>query len=151
MRADYETVVFDLDGTLVRLDVEWDLVAEEVAATLRSRGVEPQTSLWGMVETATEHELRSAVEAVIAAHEIEGAATSTRLPAAETVPTGPVGVCSLNCEAACREALSTHEIGDVSAVVGRDTVATEKPDPEPLLTTIERLGGDPTGSVFARR
>lgn len=148
MIGEYETVVFDLDGTLVRLNVEWGVVAEEVAAALRSRGIEPPTSLWGMLETATERGHRPAVEAVISAHEVEGAATSTRLPAAETIPTVPVGVCSLNCEAACRKALSTHEIGDVSAVVGRDTVATEKPDPEPLLTTIDRLGGDPTESVF---
>lgn len=150
MYGEYATVVFDLDGTLVRLDVDWDAVAEDAATTLRDRGVDPPDSLWGMLETADEHGHRPAVEEVIAAHERDGAATSSRLPAADTVPApgGAVGVCSLNCEAACRIALSTHGIDGVGAVVGRDTVATEKPNPEPLLEAIDRLDGDPKATVF---
>jgi phosphoglycolate phosphatase len=148
MIGNYATVVFDLDGTLVRLDVDWDAVAEDAAATLRECGVEPPDSLWRMLETADEHGHRPAVEAAIAAHERDGAATSTRLPAADTVSGDSVGVCSLNCEAACRIALSTHGIDGIDAVVGRDTVATEKPDPKPLLEAIDRLGGDPAETVF---
>jgi phosphoglycolate phosphatase len=144
----YGTVVFDLDGTLVRLDVDWDIVAEEVAATLRERGVEPPESLWGMLETADERGHRTAVEEVIADHERDGAATSTRLPAADTVPEGSVGVCSLNCEAACRIALSTHGLDRIETVVGRDSVSTKKPDPEPLLEAIDRLDGEPAETVF---
>lgn len=144
----HETVVFDLDGTLVRLDVDWDAVALEVAETLRERGVTPPESLWGMLETADSHGHRDAIEAVISRHERAGARSSVRLPAADTVPDGPVGVCSLNCETACRIALTEHSIGDVDAVVGRDSVATEKPDPGPLLEAIDRLDGDPGGTVF---
>jgi len=54
----------------------------------------------------------------------------------------------LNCEAACRIALETHAIDGIGTVVGRDTVATEKPDPEPLLETVRRLDGDPADTVF---
>lgn len=144
----HELVVFDLDGTLVRLDVDWDVVAREVGETLRERGVTPPESLWGMLETADAHGHREAVEAVLSRHERAGARTSARLPAADTVPAGPVGVCSLNCEAACRIALAEHDIGGIDAVVGRDTVGAEKPDPEPLLEAIDRLGGDPDGAVF---
>ncbi len=144
----YETVVFDLDGTLVRLEVDWDTVTDEVGAVLRAHGIVPPDTLWEMLGTADERGHRPAVEAVIAAHERDGAASSTRLPAADTVPDGPVGVCSLNCEDACRIALSTHGIDGIGAVVGRDTVPTEKPDPQPLLEAIDRLDGDPGGTVF---
>lgn len=144
----YPTTVFDLDGTLVRLNVDWDAVAEDAAAALRDHGVDPPDSLWEMLETAEAHGRRAAVEDVIATHERDGAATSTRLPAADTVPGASVGVCSLNCEAACRIALSTHGIDGIDTVVGRDTVPTEKPDPRPLLETIDRLGGEPENAVF---
>ena len=162
---DHETLVFDLDGTLVRLAVDWDEAAEAAAAALESRGVSPSGDLWAMLETADRTGHRGAVEAVIAEFERDGARDSGRLPAADTVPEGAdadtntdvnvgvnvnvnVGVCSLNCEAACRVALEVHDIGGVGAVVGRDTVETEKPDPEPLLETIRRLGGDPAETLF---
>ena len=162
---DHETLVFDLDGTLVRLAVDWDEAAEAVAAALESRGVSPSGDLWTMLETADRTGHREAVETVLADRERDGARNSERLPAADTVPGGAgvntdtntgidagvdadVGVCSLNCEAACRVALEVHDIGGVDAVVGRDTVETEKPDPEPLLETVRRLGGDPAETLF---
>jgi HAD superfamily hydrolase (TIGR01509 family) len=145
---DHDTVVFDLDGTLVRLAVEWDVVAREVATVLQDHGIEPPDTLWGMLEAADENGAREAVEAVISAHERDGARDSERLPAADTVPDDPVGVCSLNAEEACRIALETHEIDGIAAVVGRDTLATEKPDPEPLLETIDLLDGDPGRTLF---
>jgi len=70
------------------------------------------------------------------------------LPAADTIPARPTAVCSLNCEDACRLALKEHDIDGITAVIGRDTVATEKPDPEPLLEAIRRLGVDPETSLF---
>ena len=147
--TDYDATVFDLDGTLVRLVVDWDSVADDVAERLRERGVEPPESLWEMLETATETGTREAIERVIASHEREGARRSERLPTADRVPDGPVGVCSLNCEDACRIALRTHGLDDrIDAVVGRDTVAAEKPDPEPLLETIERLEARPAATLF---
>ena len=146
--ADHDTVVFDLDGTLVRLVVDWDDVARAVASALEERGVAPPENLWAMLETAETAGHREAVEAVIAEFERDGAHNSERLPTADTVPPGRVGVCSLNCEEACHIALETHAIDGVGAVVGRDTVTTEKPDPEPLLETVERLGGEPSGTLF---
>jgi phosphoglycolate phosphatase len=145
---DHDTVVFDLDGTLVRLAVEWDVVAREVATVLEERDIVPPDSLWRMLAAADENGAREAVERVIASHERDGARNSERLPAADTIPESPVGVCSLNAEEACRIALDTHDIDGIGAVVGRDSLATEKPDPEPLLEAVERLGGDPAGTLF---
>ncbi|QLD87751.1 HAD family hydrolase [Natronomonas salina] len=148
MTGDHETLVFDLDGTLVRLVVDWDAVARDVAETLRERGVAPPEDLWGMLRTADEAGFREPVERVISEFERAGARDSERLPAADTVPDRSTGVCSLNCEDACRIALDVHDIGGIDAVVGRDTVATEKPDPQPLLETVRRLEGDPAETLF---
>ena len=151
-RERYEAVVYDLDGTLVELDVDWNAVTTAVLEVYESAGVEPPSmQLWGLLEEAASNGLRSEVESTIAAYEREGARSSPRLALADEVHdrSVPVGVCSLNCEAACRLALETHNLADaVDAVVGRDTVATQKPAPEPLLETLDRLEATPTGSLF---
>jgi len=150
--TDYGAVVYDLDGTLVRLAVDWDAAASDATAAFAEAGVDvTDADLWSLFETAPEHGLAAELESILAAHERRGAEDAIRLPHADRVPewTVPVGVCSLNSEAACRVALDRHGLSThVDAVVGRDTVATHKPDPEPLLTTIDRLGADPASALF---
>ena len=148
----FDAVVYDLDGTLVDLAVDWDLVARESAEVFRDAGVDVSgVDLWAMLDLADEHGLRDAVESVVSGHERDGAHDSTRLTLADGVAdcAGAVGVCSLNCEDAVRIALDVHSLADgVDAVVGRDSVATRKPDPEPLLETLRRLDVDPSEAVF---
>jgi phosphoglycolate phosphatase len=147
----HDAIVYDLDGTLVRLDVDWDRVTEEVAAALRSHGVDVDgASLWELLGRAEAAGHREVAEAVIADHEREGARSSRRLPLADELPTGvPTGVCSLNCEAACWLALERHGLdGHVGAVVGRDSLSAHKPDPAPLLRVIEAIGADPGRTLF---
>ncbi|WP_394338932.1 HAD family hydrolase [Haloplanus aerogenes] len=150
--ADYGAVVYDLDGTLVRLVVDWDAAASDATAAFAEAGVDvADADLWSLFETAPEHGLAEDLESILAAHERRGAEQAIRLPHADRVPewSVPVGVCSLNAEAACRRALERHDLLDhVETVVGRDSVATHKPDPEPLLTAIDRLGADPSSALF---
>ncbi|XVH31704.1 HAD family hydrolase [Haloferacaceae archaeon DSL9] len=151
--SNYDAVVYDLDGTLVHLQVDWDDVATDVVEVFIAAGIDVARSgdLWELLQQSPEYDLREEVEATIGDHEREGARTSTRLGLVDTVPTHemPVGVCSLNCADACHIALETHGIEcDIQAVVGRDSVATQKPDPEPLLTTIERLDANPENALF---
>jgi Predicted phosphatases len=149
--AEYDAVVYDLDGTLVRLDVDWDAAAEDAAAALSACGIDTTgMALWDVLETAEEAGYREPVEDAIAGHEREGARSSRRLAVADELPLDvPVGVCSLNCEAACRLALGTHGIeGHVDVVVGRDTVDTYKPDPEPLLAVVRGLSTEPGRTLF---
>lgn len=151
MTEGYETVVYDLDGTLVHLDVDWDTVREEATATLRARDIDVENgTLWTVLERADETGYRRPVEEIIAEYERDGARTSRRLELADELPrSGPVAVCSLNCEAACRIALELHGLdGYVDAIVGRDTVETVKPEPEPLLHAIAAAGGEPREALF---
>jgi len=161
--ASYDAVVYDLDGTLVELAVDWAAVAESVLGVYTEHAVIPPTDeLWGLLGAAEGYGIRDPVEAAIAAHERPGARDSTLLPlggalieAVEEVEGGrnapPAGVCSLNCEEACRIAVETHGLGDAldpDAIVGRDTVETHKPEPESVLAAVERLGAEPGRALF---
>jgi phosphoglycolate phosphatase len=150
----YDAVVYDLDGTLARLAVDWDEVAREAVSVFDETGVDAAgVELWSMLDLADEHGISDRIEAVIAGHEREGARASIRLALADDLEARagrlPVGVCSLNAEEAVRVALETHDLlDDVDAVVGRGTVETHKPDPEPLLETLRRLRVSPDRAVF---
>ncbi|MHB9286592.1 HAD family hydrolase [Halobacteriales archaeon Cl-PHB] len=151
MTAEYAALVYDLDGTLVDLDVDWDAARRDAAAVLRARGVDTDgMTLWELLEHADEAGYRRPVGDAIADHERKGARTSTRLAAADGLPADvPVGVCSLNAESAVRIALEMHGIdGHVDAVVGRDPTLAYKPDPAPLLETVRRLGEHPEEALF---
>ncbi|PSQ16733.1 phosphoglycolate phosphatase [Halobacteriales archaeon QS_8_69_26] len=148
----YDGVVYDLDGTLVRLRVDWAAVAGEVEEVWESAGHDPAgRSLWDLVTEAEDPELAAEVEETVAAMEREGAERAEFLPTANELMylDRPAGVCSLNCESACRIALDRHGLSDsVSTVVGRDTVSPPKPDPKPLRETIRRMGLDRDSVVF---
>ena len=151
-RSDLDAIIYDLDGTLVELLVDWDVVAADAVDALADTGVDAtDADLWAMLDIAAEAGVTEDLEAVIAAHECEGARTSVRLPAADVLGELeiPVGVCSLNCEDACRLALETHDLTEyVDVVVGRDSVSTRKPDPAPLLEAIESLSASPERALF---
>lgn len=141
---EYDAVVYDLDGTLVDLAVSWDTVTDDARELFAAHGHETDDSLWQLLDTASEVGLQTELEAVIADHERAGARASTTAPCATELPLAvPTGVCSLNSESACRVALDTHDLaGAVDAVVGRDTVPERKPEPEPLVETLDRLDAD---------
>ncbi|ELZ94141.1 phosphoglycolate phosphatase [Haloferax mucosum ATCC BAA-1512] len=150
--SNFDAVVYDLDGTLVNLRVDWNEAAHDAALVLRDAGVDADSmDLWGMLDIADEAGVRDELEQELSAHERQGAWVSDRLPLADHLLDDgvPSGVCSLNAEGACRVALDVHDLTDyVDAVVGRDTVATQKPDPQPLLETLGRMDTDPGAAVF---
>lgn len=149
---DYAAVVYDLDGTLVRLAVDWLAVEEEVADRLRAAGVDPsEHDMWEMLDAAEDAGIGDDVHELIAAHERDGATRAERLPGADELATVdvPTAVCSLNCEAACRTALDRHGLLDSFRVVaGRDTVPARKPDPRALTWVLDQLGVAPADALF---
>ncbi|UTF52611.1 HAD family hydrolase [Natronosalvus rutilus] len=150
----YDAVVYDLDGTLVHLIVDWASVTRDVREVYLAADVDPpESNLWSLLASAPDVGLAAEVEATIAGHEREGARRSTRLAHADDLEKRaeyvPVGVCSLNCEAACRIALEEHALASaVDAVVGRDSVETRKPHPDPLLAVIDTLESVPSRTLF---
>jgi phosphoglycolate phosphatase len=151
VHSEYEAVVYDLDGTLVRLAVDWGAVAGAVVDVFEASGDDVSgMDLWAMMDRASGTDLEADVEAAVSEFEITGARESERLPTAAELPRPePVGVCSLNCAEACHVALETHGLTEaVDAVVGRDSVTGQKPDPEPLLAAIEQLDAAPERTLF---
>ncbi|WP_224449439.1 HAD family hydrolase [Haloprofundus salilacus] len=148
----YDAVVYDLDGTLVDLLVDWNRAAVDAETLFAEAGVDASgMDLWAMLDLADERGIRDEIGRLLADHERNGARNSTKMALADGVADHavPVGVCSLNCEDACRIALDVHGLAEhVDSVVGRDSVATRKPDPEPLLATLRELGVDPENALF---
>ena len=151
MSVEYDALIYDLDGTLVELAVDWETVTVDARAVLSARGVDAtEMGLDAILARADELGYRRRVEETITDHERTGARRSRRLPLADTLPAEvPVAVCSLNAEEAVRLALEKHGIDAyVSSVVGRDTVDAHKPDPQPLLSSIEALPVDAKRPLF---
>jgi HAD superfamily hydrolase (TIGR01509 family) len=150
---EFEARVYDLDGTLVRLDVDWEAAVDDVLAVYEDAGVDVESDarLWDLVANASRHAIGEEVETTLAEREIAGAEASEGLPLTEELDStrDPVGVCSLNCEAAVEVALERHDLDRyVNTVVGRDTVHEQKPDPAPLLAVLDRMGATPVSTVF---
>jgi len=149
----YGAVVFDLDGTLVRLPVDWRAVEREVWTAVTDRGVaaDEDATVWTWLDAAEAAGVYDAVEPVVCERERSAAPDARRLPLADDCDQlagdRPVGVCSLNCERAVRTALDAHDLS-VDAVVGRGTVPERKPDPEPLLAVCRRLDVSPEDVLF---
>jgi len=145
-------VVYDLDGTLVDLPVDWRAVTTDLRALLDDEGVNGEEyATWGLLDAAESAGIGEAAERIISDHERESAARARRLPLADELVASevPVAVCSLNCEAACRIALERHGLLDaVETVVGRDSVAERKPHPEPLRVAVRALDVPPERAVF---
>ncbi|MEF8881832.1 MAG: HAD family hydrolase [Halapricum sp.] len=151
MTEDYDAVVYDLDGTLVELDVDWGTVRRRVAAVLEARNVGTEgATLWEMFDLAREAECFPTVEDRVAEFEREGARSSRRLPLAEELPRSEsVGVVSLNAESACQIALEVHGLDSaIDTLVGRDTVEESKPHPQPLHRALSDLGVTPERALF---
>ncbi|GAB3686274.1 HAD hydrolase-like protein [Salinarchaeum chitinilyticum] len=153
MSHEFEARVYDLDGTLVRLDVDWDAAVNDVVAVYEDAGVDVDADrgLWDLMRKANRHGIHEDVEAVLSEREIAGAEASERLPLADEVDSTreAIGVCSLNCEEAVEIALEKHGLARyVNTVVGRDTIHEQKPAPEPLLEALDRMGATPVSTLF---
>ncbi|MFB6120561.1 MAG: HAD family hydrolase [Halobacteriaceae archaeon] len=150
-REEYDAVVYDLDGTLVRLRVDWDAVAADLRNMLVDAGHDAEGDAWDCLAAAESVGLYDAAHERIAAHEHEGARDSVRLAVADELPTlnTAVGVCSLNAERAVRAALDRHDLTQyVDSVVARGTIPERKPRPEPLLRAVRELGAVPSNALF---
>lgn len=148
----YTPVVFDLDGTLVRLQVDWREAQAVLGRIARRFGRDPAgRTVWEMLREASGREA-AALGAALEPLEIDGGMRAQPLPLADILPhwtREEVGIVTLNCHACAEEALRVNGLTrHVGAIVAREDTTRLKPDPEPLLLCIKRLGGKPEGAVF---
>ncbi len=145
-------VIFDLDGTLVHLDVDWDGLASDLRSELDQLGVAVEDAdTWECLAVARDTGVLDHIHSIVCERECTGAQQSRALPLAAYLDTidVPIGVCSLNCERACMTALERHDLDEyVDVVIGRDSVDAWKPDPTPLAAAIDEIGVSREAAVF---
>lgn len=150
---EFDAVVFDLDGTLVDLDVDWPVVHDAVRDALSDvmdgplRGY-TRAEIMGLArETGRYGDLVD----TIAEAEFVGARTATPLPLLSVLADldCPVAVCTANAGAAAELALSRFDAIDaVDVIVARETVPQEKPHPRPLEAALAALSVRPGDALF---
>jgi phosphoglycolate phosphatase len=150
----FDAVVFDLDRTLLTLDVDWGRARRAVEGLFES--VPTEGSVWGRTHhdlgvLAREHDRYDDLLDTLREAELERADRPTRLPAFDVLDklTCPIGVCTANAVSAAERALDAVEAFDtIDVIVGRETVFEGKPHPKPLQVCLDRLSTNYGNSVF---
>lgn len=150
---EFDAIVFDLDHTLVELAVEWADVRDDLTDLLGEYLPEPLQEGMdvSLAEVAEENGLYDEYATTVAEYELQGAQEATALPLLETLERldGQVGICTRNAEEAAARVLERFGVSNaVDAVVARETIRAQKPDPEPLEHCLKLLRASPGDSVF---
>jgi len=166
-----KAVVFDLDGTLMDSNIDYEKMGNRIRELLASRGLpEPLEDrrkvyrvIRGGAATLREYGLPEAsLEATMA--EMETIMNDIELEALVTVELKPfarevvaelhaagliLGVATRSHREYTLRGLKKHDmLGFFHQVVARDDVPYPKPDPRHLLYTIELLGVEPGDTLF---
>lgn len=157
VRADaldqFDAAVFDLDGTLLDLAVDWSTVQTEVEALVGEYldGAIADVGRRTLFDVARDHDLDGALHDLIEAHEVEGAETATSRPLLALIDrlACPVGICTANAVGAAEAALDRFgRLDAVDVVIGRESLDRQKPHPAPLAACLEALDARPGNAVF---
>ena len=164
---DIEAILFDLDGTLVHLNIDFGRMRAEVEALLPQYGLsmEGRSSLYvlELIEDAVREleadderrarAFRREAEASIVAIELEAA------DEAQVYPEVPellrrlrkreikVAIVTRNCRAAVERILAENPLVH-DALLTRDEVTAVKPDPGHLLAALRLLGVEPQRTLM---
>jgi len=158
-------VLFDFDGTLVHITIDFEAMRGSAADVVRSYGEEPDTHAFTleMVEAvrdrlAASDEARAAdfrrdALAAIEAVELEAATRAKPLPGTrETLDwlrlhAIAIAIVTRNCRAAVGDVLLRHDL-PCDVLLTRDDVRHVKPDPEHLLEASRRLSAKPADCIM---
>ena len=141
----FDAVVFDFDGTLAELAVDWSTVHEEIADLLDPYldGPLAEYDRPDIFEIARREQRYDDVESLLTAAEsdaVEDSPARDELSCVDDLDC-PVGICTANAAEPVRAILERHGVGDsFDAIVARDTIPESKPDPRPLEHCVEQLG-----------
>jgi phosphoglycolate phosphatase len=167
--ADIKAVLFDFDGTLVHLNIDFAKMRTDVEAILPKYGlsadgkasrytleliaecVQALTERSGGGETA--EAFRRDAEAAIVAIEVDAADAAEIHPGVRKLLERlreqgiKVGIVTRNCRAAVERILSKNTLV-YDVLLTRDDVTAVKPEPEHLLTALRLLDVEPSRAVM---
>lgn len=146
-------VVLDLDGTLIRLAVDWGALRARLVALAREHGLRFEgVGVLGLLAAARSSgppACAEEMERVARAAEVAGAERGPGNEALrawlDSLPADTaLAVLSLNSRDAAERALERLGLrGRVGPVVGREDVTRHKPDPEGLIRIMSGHGAEP--------
>ncbi|MBU0705576.1 MAG: HAD-IA family hydrolase [Chloroflexi bacterium] len=167
-RLDVEAVLFDFDGTLVHLNIDFAQMRADVEAVLPKYALsaEGKESLYTLelVEECVQVLIKRDGEKTAAAfrREAEAAILAIEMGAASSAEIHPgvpelleklrergikIGIVTRNCRAAVEHILGKNTLV-YDALLTRDDVEAVKPDPEHLLAALRLLGIEPRHALM---
>lgn len=149
----YDLIVFDFDGTIARLSVDWDGMKRELAFEL-GRPFDPLAKGLAALRTAGDTRSIDAYWNIVRRFEwgdpaglAGNHAVIELLRAAH--PERRVAICSSNARSTVERGLTRLKVSDcVDFIVGGDDVTMAKPHPEGLETILARLDADRRRTLF---
>lgn len=149
----FDAVVFDFDGTLADLAVDWGAVQADIAELLddhldRSLTEYDRPEIFRIARDAGVYD---DVESLLTTAENNAVPDSVLRPEGQAITSleCPVGICTANGSEPVRAILERHGLDEtVETTVARDTLPESKPDPKPLLRCIEDLSVAPGNTLF---
>jgi len=165
--GDIEAILFDFDGTLVHLNIDFGRMRAGVEALLPQYGLslEGRSTLYilELIEDAVRElkvegegraqAFRREAEAVIVAVELEAAAEAQVYPEVPELLRRlreqkiKVAIVTRNCRAAVDHILAENPLV-YDTLLTRDEVTAVKPNPEHLLTALRLLGVEPQRTLM---
>lgn len=149
----FDAVVFDLDGTLVDLDVDWTAVHSRFDNLLGDDidGSVTDYTRPEVMDLAREGGKYDELTTLLEKYECTGAQTADELSLLASLADldCPVGICTANAMSAAKRTLDRFDVlTAIDVIVARETVREEKPDPRPLTYCLNKLGATAGDTVF---
>jgi phosphoglycolate phosphatase len=160
-----DAVLFDFDGTLVQITIDFRLMRARAEEVIRRYGLEPPAARYTLEMIAAARELASKQDAALAASLVRDAEAAIRAVELEAAPQAqplpgveralswlhaegvPIGIVTRNCRPAVLSILERLRL-PYDALFTRDDVAHVKPNPEHLLACLRALSAAPTRSLM---
>jgi phosphoglycolate phosphatase len=154
-----EAVIFDFDGTLAVLNIDFVPIKEEILDLIEEHGVVRESlrekylleiideaySLVVERERPSAEQFREKAHMIVVERELEAASRGQLLPGVEPMLSGlraaglKVGIVTRNCDRAVRRVFP-HIESLCDVFLSRDSVKKVKPDPLHLATLLDGLG-----------
>jgi phosphoglycolate phosphatase len=132
------TLIFDFDGTLFHLPVDYDGVRRDL-------GLAPDAKLGPLLQRFIDDGDEASL-AVVTRYEVASVAAGSFAKGAPECLTGDAAVVTRNSREAVRAALGPP--ADKILIVGREDVRRLKPDPDGVLLALAKLGADPASTAL---
>jgi HAD superfamily hydrolase (TIGR01509 family) len=166
--SNVESVLFDLDGTLVETNIDFPLMKREMMRLAVDAGISAEDiqglDILGVTDSAVRflkdqgksqdaRRLRSEAMRILEEIEFRHANETQEIPFARELVSHfrdcgiAIGIVTRNCRPASELSLRIADI-QADVLICREDSANHKPHPEPVLLALARLNADPRNSVM---